>query len=64
LFFFAVPTSLFDSSNACVSENSYIGQKMQNNQNGKWGTLKELKGRSERCQDGGRPILAVIEYEN
>jgi hypothetical protein len=37
---------------------------MQNNQNGKWGTLKELKGRSERCQDGGRPILAVIEYEN
>lgn len=63
LFFFAVPTSIFDSANACVAESVYVGQKLTNPKTGKQGAVKELKGRSERCQESARPILAVVEYE-
>lgn len=62
LFFFAVPTSLFDSANTCIPEGFSVGQSITNYQTGKQGTIKELRGRSERCQDSARPVLAVVEY--
>lgn len=58
-----IPTSLFHPGNLCVSESAYVGQSLTNRQNGKVGAIKELHGRSERCQDGKTPILATVEYQ-
>lgn len=58
-----IPGSVFDSANTCVGEHAYVGQRICNKDNGKCGRLKELSGRSERCQDGAIPIKATVEYD-
>lgn len=58
-----IPGSAFRPGDTCVSESAYVGQRITNRQTGKSGTIKELHGRSERCQDGRIPIVATVEYE-
>lgn len=58
-----IPGSVFASGNSCVGEGASVGQRLTNYSTGKTGTIKELHGRSERCQDGKMPILATVEYE-
>jgi len=58
-----VPGSVFAKGNTCVGESAYVGQRITNRNTGKTGSVKELHGRSERCQDGKIPILATVEYE-
>ena len=58
-----IPLSVFSSANSCVAETSIVGQRITNSQTGKSGVIKELHGRSNRCQDGRIPILATVEYE-
>ncbi len=62
-FFFYIPGSAFASGNTCVSDSAYVGLKINNKQNGKSGTVKELHGRSNRCQSGELPIVATVEYD-
>ena len=59
----SIPGSVFRPGNTCVNESAYVGQRITNRQTGKSGTIKELHGRSERCQDGLIPIVATVEYE-
>ena len=59
----SIPTSVFSSGNTCVSESAFVGQRITNSQTGKSGTIKELHGRTERCQDGKIPIVATVDYE-
>jgi hypothetical protein len=61
--FIFIPGSLFASGNTCVAESAYVGQRVHNRYNGKTGTLKEMHGRSERCQSGELPIVATVEYD-
>jgi hypothetical protein len=61
--FMYVPGGLFARGDSCVPENYQVGERIRNNQTGKTGTIKELHGRSERCQDGARPILATVEND-
>lgn len=61
--FFYVPGGLFASGNSCAPENISVGQRFTNTQNGKQGVVKEIIGRSDRCQKGTIPILVTVEYE-
>ena len=58
-----IPAGVFQSGNTCVPDSAYVGQRISNSQTGKSGTVKELHGRSERCQNGATPIVATVEYE-
>jgi hypothetical protein len=49
--------------NTCVGESAYVGQRINNRNTGKPGTLKELHGRSDRCKGPDIPILATVAYE-
>jgi len=62
-FFFYIPGSLFAEGNSCAGESAVVGQRLYNAQKARWGTIKELHGRSERCQDGRNPILVTAEYD-
>ncbi len=61
--FFYIPTGIFQSGNTCVSDAVRVGQKIGNRQTGKIGTVKELHGRSDRCQSAELPIVATVEYD-
>lgn len=59
----SVPMGMFDSGNACVAASSYVGQRIHDSQNGKWGVVKELQGRHQRCQSAIHPVKAYVEWE-
>lgn len=61
--FIYIPASVFQSGNTCVSDSAYIGQRILNRHSGKYGTVKELHGRSDRCQSGDIPIVATVSYD-
>lgn len=61
--FIYIPPSMFAAGNSCLAESSYVGQRIKNEQTGKIGTVKELIGRSERCQQAHMPILAQVDYD-
>lgn len=58
-----VPFGAFDSGNACVAESSFVGQRIFESSTGKWGTVKELQGRHQRCQTAVHPVKAYVEWE-
>lgn len=62
-FCISIPTSIFDTANACVSDSAYVGQRINNTNTGKVGTVRTLHGRSERCQTAIHPIKATLDYE-
>ena len=58
-----IPAGLFQSGNSCIGESSMVGQRIRNPQTGKVGVVKELHGRSDRCQASATPILATVDFE-
>jgi hypothetical protein len=58
-----IPMGLFQSGNNCVGESSVVGQKILYVNTGKVGVVKELHGRSERCQSAAYPILATVDFD-
>jgi hypothetical protein len=62
-FFFYIPGSVFAAGNACASRNVVVGQRLYDAQTGKYGTIKEVHGRSDRCQTDERPILVTREFD-
>ena len=62
LFFFAVPTSIFDANNACVARNAQVGAKIRN-ADGRVDTLISTAGASTRCQNPDLPLLAEVKFE-
>lgn len=62
LFFFAVPTSIFDANNACVARSATVGMKIKG-PDGRTGTLMSTAGASSRCQNADLPLLAEIKYD-
>lgn len=63
-FCISIPTSIFDSGNTCVGDTAYVGQRINNPNTGKMGTVKELQGRHQRCQNAVHPIKAVVEWDS
>lgn len=61
--FVYLPGGLFARGDSCVSEKYVVGDKIRNVQTGRWGTITELHGRSDRCQSGDRPILASVKND-
>ena len=61
--FIYIPGGLFQSGNSCGAEGVFVGQIFNNTETGKGGVVKEIHGRSERCQNGRIPILVTVEYE-
>jgi hypothetical protein len=62
-FFFYIPGSVFAAGNACATRNVQVGQRLYDAQTGKYGTIKEVHGRSDRCQTDERPILVTREFD-
>jgi hypothetical protein len=58
-----IPAGLFASGNTCVSDSATVGQRIRNPNTGKIGVVKELHGRSERCQSAAHPIVATLDYD-
>lgn len=48
--------------NTCVDEKAYIGYRLRH-ADGRLGTVRQIFGRSSRCQVASNPILAAVEYE-
>lgn len=62
LFFFPIPTSLFQEGNSCAVEGVKVGWRF-NHYDGRTGTVEKVLGRSGRCQDGKIPILVDVKYD-
>lgn len=62
-FCISIPMGVFAPGNTCAGEDAFVGQRLTNTQTGRSGTIKELHGRSGRCQDGKIPVLATVDYE-
>jgi len=62
-FFFYIPGSMLSGGgNTCATEAVAEGGRIKH-ADGRVGTVSKLYGRSERCQDGRRPILADVKYD-
>lgn len=48
--------------NTCVDDKAYVGYRMKHS-DGRIGTVRQIFGRSSRCQVASNPILAAVEYE-
>jgi hypothetical protein len=64
---FPIPSSS-EPGNACVGEYASIGQRVGPNTGGanygKYAIVKKVYGRSERCTDPKRPMIADVLYED
>lgn len=61
LFFFVVPSSLFDGNNTCLGRTAKVGDTIKFS-DGREGKVESIAGASSRCQQPEYPLLAKLAF--
>lgn len=62
LFFFPIPSSIWQGGNACAGEYVQVGERLKHT-DGRVGKIEKVIGRHQRCQSASMPMLVDVSYD-